>query len=315
MALSHQFMHLIILPTEQCNFRCTYCYEDFAIGRMQDEIVASILALLDRRAPELSELTISWFGGEPLLAVETIFSVMEHLKGLHFRHISISSDITTNGYRLDSPLFVRMLEANVRSYQISIDGGASHHDRSRILANGRGTFDRIWKNLLDTKKVNDHFVINTRVHVDRDNIAAIESFIADFASEFSGDNRYGLYIRHVSKLGGRNDAALRVLEKAQLQELQALRDLANFLGVRTSKLDEEEYVCYAAKPNSMVVRADGSLAKCTVALSSEWNRVGHIQRGGVVAIDSEKVRVWSHGLSSGEKSEMLCPWNAYVRAL
>lgn len=29
-------LHLIILPTEQCNFRCKYCYESFKKGKMSD---------------------------------------------------------------------------------------------------------------------------------------------------------------------------------------------------------------------------------------------------------------------------------------
>ncbi|PJJ00771.1 hypothetical protein BX264_1060 [Streptomyces sp. 2333.5] len=38
-ALTDRTLHLIILPTEQCNFRCTYCYEDFSVGRMGPETV------------------------------------------------------------------------------------------------------------------------------------------------------------------------------------------------------------------------------------------------------------------------------------
>ena len=32
-ALTTRRLHLILLPTEQCNFRCKYCYEDFQHGR------------------------------------------------------------------------------------------------------------------------------------------------------------------------------------------------------------------------------------------------------------------------------------------
>jgi molybdenum cofactor biosynthesis enzyme MoaA len=32
--LSNRIQQLILLPTERCNFRCTYCYEDFVLGRM-----------------------------------------------------------------------------------------------------------------------------------------------------------------------------------------------------------------------------------------------------------------------------------------
>ena len=46
-------LHLILLPTERCNFRCAYCYEDFAIGRMRPETVLAIKRLIDRRLEDL----------------------------------------------------------------------------------------------------------------------------------------------------------------------------------------------------------------------------------------------------------------------
>ena len=62
-ALSPRILSLILLPTEKCNFRCTYCYEDFAIGRMQPSVVRGIKALITHRVPHLDRLNISWFGG------------------------------------------------------------------------------------------------------------------------------------------------------------------------------------------------------------------------------------------------------------
>jgi hypothetical protein len=40
--ITQKFQELILLPTEKCNFRCTYCYEDFELGRMKE---STILAL------------------------------------------------------------------------------------------------------------------------------------------------------------------------------------------------------------------------------------------------------------------------------
>ena len=39
-ALSDRYLHLILFPTEQCNFRCTYCYEDFEAKQMDPVIAA-----------------------------------------------------------------------------------------------------------------------------------------------------------------------------------------------------------------------------------------------------------------------------------
>jgi len=51
--LSPRHLNLILLPTEQCNFRCAYCYERFVTGRMQPAVVAGVRALLSTRISEL----------------------------------------------------------------------------------------------------------------------------------------------------------------------------------------------------------------------------------------------------------------------
>lgn len=35
---TEDLLHLIILPTEKCNLRCVYCYEDFKKGKMSEKI-------------------------------------------------------------------------------------------------------------------------------------------------------------------------------------------------------------------------------------------------------------------------------------
>ena len=51
--VNNRELELIILPTEKCNFRCTYCYEDFAIGKMKRETINAVKELIKRRAKDL----------------------------------------------------------------------------------------------------------------------------------------------------------------------------------------------------------------------------------------------------------------------
>src|SRR5215210_7733029 len=97
--LSNRLLHLILLPTEQCNFRCVYCYEDFAAGEMARPMVNGVKSLLARRIANLDLLSLSWFGGEPLLAwpiVEEVQSFALELVRDHPR-VRLSSNLTTNG--------------------------------------------------------------------------------------------------------------------------------------------------------------------------------------------------------------------------
>ena len=67
------------------------------------------------------------------------------------------------------------------------------------------------------------------------------------------------------------------------------------------------YVCYAAQPNSLAIRSDGSLAKCTVALNSDRNNVGTIDREGRINLDEEKMKFWMRGFQSLDELQLACP--------
>src|ERR1043165_6340145 len=104
--LSRKLQQLIILPTEKCNFRCTYCYEDFAIGKMKEPVQLAIERYLDRRIPGLAELRLDWFGGEPLVAHKIVRRLSSYASRLCSEHgVALQGAITTNAYLLDFALF------------------------------------------------------------------------------------------------------------------------------------------------------------------------------------------------------------------
>lgn len=61
--------HLILNPTQDCNFRCWYCYEKHPKGRMQPETMERVKRLVDNifDKGEIKHFSLGWFGGEPLL--------------------------------------------------------------------------------------------------------------------------------------------------------------------------------------------------------------------------------------------------------
>ena len=146
-ALRSDILHLILLPTEQCNFRCTYCYERFGIGQMSCATQQAVCRLIQHRR-DLKRLQISWFGGEPLVA----FRVVRHIAAFAQQFcqdtgIEYQSDMTTNGYLLDTVRAQELLDLAVADFQVSLDGDREEHDRTRIQVDGRGSFDRIMENL------------------------------------------------------------------------------------------------------------------------------------------------------------------------
>jgi uncharacterized protein len=315
---SRRALHLILMPTEQCNFRCTYCYEDFTLGRMSPAVVAGIKALVQRRVGDLEFLCIEWFGGEPLLATETILEFQSWVCSLCVAHpkLLFSGQMTTNGFLLSPPLFRRLLSAEVRSYQISIDGPKENHDRQRVRTNGQGTFDEIWANLVAMREEPEPFTVLLRVHATKDNLASLKPFVARLMTTFGQDSRFRLSLRAVERLGGPNDRHLAVLDAQQVKELDSIKAAAGEGGltIHPGPLAEPGALqgCYASAANSYVVRSNGELAKCTVALRHPENRVGVLHQDGSVALDSEKMLGWMRGVFSGDRETLACPMNGLV---
>lgn len=60
---------LFLNPTLECNFSCWYCYETHEKGYMSEKMIEKIkkhiIYMIEKI--HINSLTLSWFGGEPLL--------------------------------------------------------------------------------------------------------------------------------------------------------------------------------------------------------------------------------------------------------
>lgn len=305
-------LELLLMPTEACNFRCTYCYEDFALRRMAPEIVRGVKALMRSRADDVDSLHLGWFGGEPLLAMDIVEDVMSQALALTAGRprLQVIGSMSTNAFTLSRERFQRLLELRVTEYQITFDGPRRWHNRKRLLANGTGTFDRIWTNLLAMRRVREDFRVTVRLHIDRENHRDMPSFIRRCARSFRGDERFRFFVRPTTTLGGANDANLPILPPRDATEISAeLGRLIVSLGLLSHTKREDPEVCYAARGNSFLVRADGRINKCTVALEHPNNQVGRLHPDGTLELDNRKTAAWMRGVWTGDVENLRCPMN------
>ena len=68
-----------------------------------------------------------------------------------------------------------------------------------------------------------------------------------------------------------------------------------------------EAMCYAARADSFVVRANGRLNKCTLALEHPANQVGRLHEDGSVEVSGESMLPWMRGVFTGNSTELECP--------
>jgi len=314
-------LELYLDPTGKCNFRCDYCYESFSIGRMSRKLVESVKLFILDKMINRKTLYLNWFGGEPL----TAFPVVEDItawanKFCANSKLNFFSSITTNGYNLDGVTSKKLIDMGISVFQITLDGPRDAHDSIRKLANGKPTFDRIWSNLLKMRELDENFTTIIRIHARKDNASRIKELLDDIENSFCNDDRFVIGLRPLENLGGNGIHSIELLEHDQFIHLKEhlersanskvkdlMKDEIPLPGQESTQNNAVQKICYACKPNSFHIRADGSVGKCTVALDKDYNYIGHLDDSGKIKIDSHKMSLWTRGMLSLDRQEMECP--------
>jgi uncharacterized protein len=309
--VSNRYLEIIILPTEKCNFRCTYCYEDFSVGRMKKETILGIKALLDRRCPDLDYLNISWFGGEPLTAKDIVLEISEYAMALvrKYPKLRYKGDMTTNGYFLDYNTATALADVGIRHYQISLDGPREVHNKSRIRADGSSTYDRIWANLLAIRDSSVPISVMLRIHFTVGTLQLLDPLIEEIREEFIPDKRFSVFFKAIERLGGSNDASIKTFSEAEKEEaVKSLKiKLYGEIVAPSQNILLLDDVCYASRPNSLVIRSNGDVGKCTVALNDDRNKIASLQMDGTLKLIPGRLAPWLRGIETLDPATLACP--------
>jgi uncharacterized protein len=312
--LSNRTLELIIFPTEKCNFRCVYCYEDFKIGRMPQALVDGVKQLINHRIGDLDVLKIAWFGGEPLLAKEIMLEICAHASAAADAHGCLfTSAATSNGYLLDLELATKLAAVGVWEYQITLDGFPEDHDRTRVMANGDKTYGTIFSNLLALKKSDLDISVLLRLHYGPHNVKRYEVFLDYVIAEFGADKRFSVDLQAIQNWGGPRGGEIAVFGPTDRRRLLARFQNHISRGIARPHDGPGTTVCYAAKANSFVIRANGTIGKCTVALSDERNAIGMLNADGTVQISIDKLAPWINGIKKMDMAALSCPYSVMER--
>ncbi|MCG8484722.1 MAG: SPASM domain-containing protein [Clostridia bacterium] len=268
---------LTIAPTQNCNFDCKYCFEKWRTpGKMNDNVEDAIINYLkeQKKLNGLESISLTWYGGEPLLEKERILSLGSRIKKLGFE--MLENEIITNGYLFDEKCYSILSEIEIESVQITIDGFEELHNQKRPLIGGKPTFDTIVKNLDNFFKSNykNDFLIAIRVNVDKSDVDHFLSTRKWLKERYSADNLvvYPGWIHrdeaHPSRCNclSRNEATDVVLNLYEKENIQ----------IEELYPGDISFECLVRNPYSIIIGWKGEMYKCYEDIGVEELIIGNI---------------------------------------
>ena len=294
---SGKIANIIIAPTLECNAHCFYCFEKgHRKGIMSRETADALIEHLKNNwNGEL--LGITWFGGEPLLAIDIIEYI---IKGLRKNNILFSSKITTNGSLLTDDVISKIRKNwNVEKIQITIDAIGQKYNDIKNYTGFDDAFSVVIKNIENA--LNNGLKIKIRINFnpeeqntaketmkylnarffEYDNIKIYfapidedESIVKNITGSFSDYNEHP-YVSLIKY--GRNSNMYRGFPDMEDDESTDKYDEYGLL--KKLKIYPSPTNCYATCPSVYSVDYDGDIYKCHRVLGRKEYICGNVATG------------------------------------
>lgn len=265
----HQgYLGLTIVPTLLCNFSCIYCYQDRRTETMNQEVADALIQFVKNNVVKNGTLSVTWFGGEPLLCIEMIERLSHaFIETCQSQEAQYSSNVITNGFLLNGKTAERLRELKISSAQITMDGPPNVHDLRRPLLGGGRTFNAIVNNI---KEASASLGLNIRMNVDGRNRELIPDLFNVLEEEgFKG--KVGFYLGQTYPYTTVcQDVSGWCLqdEDFSLLELETAMEMVN-RGYPSYKIPKaKNYFCMADDQHAFAVTPTGGMVKC-------WNDVAN----------------------------------------
>ncbi len=151
-AKSDEVKALCIHICHDCNLRCRYCFADEGAYHstrefMSEKTAKKAIDFLISNSGKRKVLEVDFFGGEPLMCLDTIKNVVYYAKaeaakvGKKFLFTTTTNALLLNDDAID------FFNAEMENVVLSLDGRKEVHDAIRKTINGKGSFDYVIDNI------------------------------------------------------------------------------------------------------------------------------------------------------------------------
>lgn len=281
---SSDAINITIYPTQECNARCFYCFENGEKRTpMTAETAEKVVNYITKNVTTDDEVVFRWFGGEPLVADHIIDYITDEVNRFFEGKLKFSSIVTTNGFNITDDLINRAKNKwNAKKFHVTIDGYGDEHNRRKNYYDK--SVDAYKKLLSDMAKLIEAgiFVV-CRFNLDKNNIGQLDDILSDLEQFKTSD----LFYIHTT--------TLRRPPKAPLEDYILAQDYDWAYDLIWRKMysygfyDGIKHIlplrlrgnCLACVMNEVLINSDGNLFKCLQHTTDESHKVGDCTTGVV----------------------------------
>ncbi len=258
----------VILTTTGCNARCFYCYEKGTkpVSMTAETASKVVHYIVAHRGDE--EVSLKWFGGEPLVNAKVIDQICTELRE---QGVTFHSSMISNGYLFDADMVQRAKDLWQLQYvQITLDGMEQTYNRVKdYVYRGENAFECVLQNIGMLTAAGIH--VSIRLNVDNYNIKEMAALVELLHQRFSTNEHLTVYSMQLYGEHSPEDNAELFAQRMQLKQQIAQ---CGYKLKRGLQKDIKLNHCMADSDERVMIAPDGHLGKCEHYIDS--NFFGHI---------------------------------------
>ncbi|MEO0284896.1 MAG: radical SAM protein [candidate division WOR-3 bacterium] len=270
--VNKKYLGITFVPTQLCNFNCSYCFERSKKYDMEESIfkksIEFIKEIIDSKN-ELENISVLFFGGEPLIKLDMVLKFGEVIKNISKeKKLNFSSSIITNGYYLNYDTAKALCEiCNLKFVQITLDGDRNFHNKRR-----NNSYEILMNNLEKIKEFKD-LKISIRIQVDKENIFSIKNLLNDL-KKFDEDKNISFYFSSILGEFEENPDKRNIhFDEKEFGKIltENIIPLIFEIGFNNFELYPQPHAggCGFVSENSFIIDADGRLKECLELVGEE----------------------------------------------
>lgn len=278
-------LHLIIALTLDCQFRCIYCYENHTKVYMESETKQAIVKLVRDYARRGKNISVVWYGGEPMLDFSTLRKLTEVFMKICGQYdVKYSASMISNGYLFDDESISKLDSLNILSIQITVDGMKAIHEIRRPMSNGRESFDCIINNMISIC-TNSNVHVHLRINVDKYNIQSAYDLVKYCARLGLGDIDVNLGMvkdfgcEHSCGNCDRNLFSMKEFAEEFIKFRVHLKKWGFHNAVDKMKSEYKINSCIMDAPDAYLIDPNGFVYKCISKVGQAELSIGNVRNG------------------------------------